>query len=150
MVVVLFELGTDRYALDASQVNEVLPLVALRPLPQAPPEIAGVFNFRGTPVPVVDLNQVTTGRPSTPRLSTRIIVSRYPDSQGTPRLLGLIAERVTQTARCDPAEFVESGIVNPDAPYLGPIATTSAGMLQRIDVSRILPAAVSQMLFAAA
>lgn len=150
MVVVLFEIGKDRYALDASQVNEVLPLVAIRPVPLAPREIAGVFNFRGAPVPVVDLNQVTVGRPSTPRLSTRIIVSRYYDRHGAARLLGLIAERVTQTVRCDPAEFVASGIVNPDAPYLGPIATTSAGMLQRIDVSRILPPAVSQMLFAAA
>ena len=150
MLFLLFELGTGRYALDASQISEVLPVVAVRAVPQAPPEVTGVFNFRGTPVPVVDLNQVTMGRPSTPRLSTRIIVSRYVASDGGTRLLGLIAERVTDTVRRDPDDFVDSGINNPDAPYLGRVATTPGGMLQRLDISRLLTPAVSDMLFAPA
>ena len=150
MLFLLFELGADRYALDASQIDEVLPLVAIRAVPQAPREISGLFNLRGQPVPVVDLNQVTAGRPSTMRLSTRIIVSRYNDRDGRARLLGLIAERVTDTVRRDPGDFVESGITNPAAAYLGPVATTPGGMLQRIDVAHLLPQAISDMLFAAA
>ena len=36
MLFLLFQLGNDRYALDASRVVEVLPLVELKHLPLAP------------------------------------------------------------------------------------------------------------------
>ena len=40
MLFLLFELGTDRYALDALQIAEVLPLVAIKRIPRAPAESA--------------------------------------------------------------------------------------------------------------
>ena len=45
MLFLLFQLGQDRYALDTGRVAEVLPLVAITPIPQAPPELAGLFNY---------------------------------------------------------------------------------------------------------
>ena len=50
MLFLLFELGTDRYALDARQIAEVLPLVAITQFPQMSPAVSGVFNYRGAPV----------------------------------------------------------------------------------------------------
>jgi chemotaxis-related protein WspB len=61
MLFLLFQLGSERYALDASRVVEVVPLLCLQRLPQAPPGVAGVFNYRGQPVPAVDLSQLTMG-----------------------------------------------------------------------------------------
>jgi hypothetical protein len=49
----VFELARDRYVLDVSQIAEVLPLVAITQIPQAPPAVAGVLNYRGAPVPVI-------------------------------------------------------------------------------------------------
>ena len=49
MLFLLFQLGKDRYALEASRVVEVVPLLALKQLPQAPKGVAGIFNYRGPP-----------------------------------------------------------------------------------------------------
>lgn len=136
MLVLLFELGTDRYALDVSRVLEVLPLVELR-RPQALGGVAGVFDFRGVPVPVIDLAQLTLGRPSEQRMSTRIIVVRDSDGDES-RLLGLIAERATETARRPATDFVRSNMANDQARYLGPVATDARGLLQLVDVGYLL------------
>jgi chemotaxis-related protein WspB len=140
MLVLLFEVGADRYAIDVGRVVEVLPLVEFRRVPHAPPEVAGVFDFRGIPVPAVDLAMLTLGRPADRRLSTRVIVVRGADHTG--QILALITERTTATERRMPHEFQSSGVLNPRAPYLGPVAGDARGLLQLIDVTRILPAAV--------
>ena len=148
MLFLLFELGADRYALDALQIAEVLPLVAIKHIPQAPPAVSGVFNYRGAPVPVIDVSQLTLGRPAARRLSTRIVLVHYPcGDDGATHLLGLIVEKATQTERHAPADFVASGITSADAPYLGPVATDARGLLQWIDVQTLLPPAFRDMLF---
>ena len=74
MLFLLFQLGNDHYALDVAQIAEVMPLVGITRIPQAPPGVAGMFDCRGVPVPVIDLSQLMLGRPAQSRLSTRIIV----------------------------------------------------------------------------
>src|SRR6185295_10520026 len=115
MLFLIFELGKDRYALDVRQIAEVLPLVGVKQIPKAPKAMNGLFNYRGAPVPVVDLSQLTLGRPSVRRLSTRIVLVHYPDHSGRTRLLGLIAERATQTARHEASDFAPSSITNAGA-----------------------------------
>jgi chemotaxis-related protein WspB len=68
MVFLLFQLGSGRYALEASRVVEVVPLLEMKPLPQAPRGVAGIFNYRGRPVPAVDLSALTLGQPASERL----------------------------------------------------------------------------------
>jgi chemotaxis-related protein WspB len=147
MLFLLLQLGDDRYALDASQVTEILPLVGVKKIPQAPEGVAGLFDFRGTPVPVVDLSQLLLGRAAEQRLSTRIILVRYPDESGGIRPLGLIAEKVTDTLRREPGDFVDAGVNNHRAPYLGPVINDGRGLVQRIDVATLLPAPVRDVLF---
>jgi len=147
MLFLLFQLGKDRYALDVSQVAEVLPLVHLKQIPQAPPAVAGIFDFRGTPVPVIDMSQTALARPAQRRLSTRIILAHYPDQNGGTRLLGLMAERVTETLRREPSDFVAAGVDNDDAPYLGPVASDARGLIQWIEVDQLLTPAVRDVLF---
>src|SRR5688572_13503466 len=74
MLYVLFQLGNDRYALEAQRIVEVVPLLALKKIPLAPTGLAGIFNYRGQPVPALDLCELTFGRPVQERLSTRIII----------------------------------------------------------------------------
>ena len=96
MLFLIFELGKDRYALDVRQIAEVLPLVAVKQIPRAPKAMNGLFDYRGAPVPVIDLSQLTLGRPATRRLSTRIVLVHYPDKTGRTHLLGLVAEKATE------------------------------------------------------
>jgi chemotaxis-related protein WspB len=147
MLFVLFRLGHEHYALDVGQVAEVLPLVRITPIPRAPPGLAGAFNYRGAPVPVVDLSMLALGRKSDARLSTRIIVVHYPIEPGGKRLLGLIAEHAIETVRRDEADFVPSGVTNASAPYLGPVIADERGLVHRVEVDRLLTPSVRDVLF---
>ena len=147
MLFLLFQLGNEYYALDAGQIAEVLPLVTIKRIPQAPPGVAGVFEYRGAPVPAIDLSQLVLGRPAERRLSTRLIVVRYPGDNGEAHLLGLVAEKATEMTRREPADFVESGVNSAAAPYLGPVVTDARGLVQRVELSKLLPETVRDVLF---
>ena len=147
MLFLLFQLGKDRYALEASRVVEVVPLLELKQLPQAPKGVAGIFNYRGRPVPAVDLCALTLGQPASERFSTRIIIVNYPDDRGTNHLLGLIAEHATEMLRKDVNDFVDSGVKLSEAPYLGPILMENKSPVQWIYEQRLLPEPVRNVLF---
>jgi len=147
MLFLLFQLGKDCYALEASQVVEVLPLLGVKQIPQSPCGVAGIFNYRGVPVPVVDLGDLALGRPSERRLSTRIILVNYVGKHGARHLLGLIAEKATETFRREPGDFVASGVTNDGAAYLGPVTVDARGLVQWIEVKKLLPASVQDSLF---
>lgn len=146
MLFLLFHLGDHCYALDAGKVAEILPLVGIRKILRSPPGIAGEFNYRGAFVPVLDLSELALGRPAAPRLSTRIILAHYSNEDGRSRLLGLIAEHANETMRFEPTDFVCPGIVSDDAPYLGPIATGPRGLVQRIELDKLVPASIRDVL----
>lgn len=148
MLFVLFQLGRDRYALEAARLSEVLPLVRLKALPQAPVGIAGVLDYRGAPVPVVDLSALALGRPAASRMGTRILIVQCAGHRGASRLLGLIAEHATETLRCEPGDFVPSGVASSGAPYLGPVKISAQGMIQWIAPDRLLSQEVKDALFA--
>jgi purine-binding chemotaxis protein CheW len=74
--VLVFRLAGHRYAIDAGTVLEVLPALAVCPLPGQPRYVAGTIDLRGTIVPVLDL-RVRFGLPQRPmELSDRLIVAR--------------------------------------------------------------------------
>jgi chemotaxis-related protein WspB len=147
MLLLLFTLGGDRYALDADRITEVLPLVDIRPIPHAPAGVAGVCDLRGTPVPVIDLSEVVLGRPAAKSMSTRLVIVGYPDGAGGTRPLGVLAERATGIVRRALTDFVDCGVPNERAWHLGPVARDEAGLLQWIDITMLLPAAVRDELF---
>jgi len=170
MLYLLFQIGHDRYALEASHAVEVIPLLALKKIPQAPRGVAGIFNYRGQPVPALDLCELTFGHPATERLSTRIIVVRYSREPGVesrvgsrvesresraglaldPRpstLFGIIAEHATEMMRRDERDFVDSGVKVRAAPYLGPVLMDHKGVIQLLHAQHLLGEGVRELLF---
>jgi chemotaxis-related protein WspB len=148
MLFLLFQIGGDRYALEARQVVEIVPLVALKKIPTAPRGVAGICNYHGTLAPVIDLGEVLTGRPSAGRLSTRLLLVNYPTAERM-ELLGLMAERATETVQLDRARFESTGLATPEMPCLGPVAQDARGMIQWIEVKKILPEELLARLFPA-
>jgi chemotaxis-related protein WspB len=147
MLFLLMKLGGDRYALDARQVAQVLPLLQIKKIPHAPLGIAGAVDYRGVPVPVVDLSELMLRRPAQRQLSTRIVMVHYPGRDGARHLLGLIAENATEVIRREPSEFVSAGVESPEGSYLGPVVTDAGGMIQWIRAQDLLPEAVRDALF---
>jgi chemotaxis-related protein WspB len=150
VLLLLFELDRQRYALDAAQVSEVLPLVDIRALPGAPPGVAGVIEYRGATVPVLDSSALALGRRSARRFSTRIVIVQHTEAGGRQRALGLMLEGATSTLRCDADLFQPSGINQAGARYLGPIARLSIGLVQRVELGELLTPELCEVLFEAA
>jgi chemotaxis-related protein WspB len=145
MLFLLFRLGSDRYVLDAAQIAEIVPFVRIKQVPQGPAGLAGLLDYRGRPVPVFDVSLLALGQATQVRLSTRIVLAHYPP--GGSGLLGLMVEKATETIRREPADFAATGLRHDEAPYLGPVCKDQGGLLQWIDVNRLLPDAVRKQLF---
>lgn len=146
MLFLIFEAGQNRYALEASRIVEVVPLLALKHMPGAPRGVAGVFNYRGQVTPALDLCALTAGRAACERLSTRIIIIQCRQENGSERLLGLIAERATRMLRKEPDEFVSSSLSLSDD-SLGPLLADGEETIQWIREDRLLTEPVRQLLF---
>lgn len=145
MLMLTFDVNGCRYAVDVARVVEVVPRIALRPIPHAPPFLAGLFDLGGRMVPVVDLGVRLGGEPCRPRLSTRIVVAE--DAAG--RLLGLIGERVTEL-RAGPEGLRDDRAAALDgAPYLGPIVPLGGDLVQAIRVDGLLPGDLRETLYGA-
>jgi len=140
MIFLLFSIGEDRYALEAGRVAEVLPRLGLKKIPQAPPGIAGLADYHGSTVPVVDLNAMALGIPARESMSTRLLIVRYPaPPDGEERLLGVLGEMATETIRLGAQDFHEPGVSGePDAPYLGPVAHVAGRIVQRVEIEKLL------------
>jgi chemotaxis-related protein WspB len=57
MQLLTFGVGGEPYAIESRRVVEVLPLVPARSLPQLPDYLLGLFTYRGSLVPLVELGR---------------------------------------------------------------------------------------------
>ena len=137
----------ERRDYDARELLEILPLAQVKQVPQAPVGIAGLLDYHGVALPVIDLSETATGKSSISCLSTRIILVHYPIDAEEKHLLGLMAERVTETVQIDPAAFNDSGVDVPEASYLGPVTRDARGIIQRIEVKNLLSDNLRNRLF---
>jgi chemotaxis-related protein WspB len=145
MLHLLVQLGPDRYAISARDIVEVLPLVALKTLPGAARGVAGLLDYHGAALPVVDLSALALGRPAAPRVNTRLLIVRHAPPRGNEHLLGLLAEHTTEMIRRDPRDF--SPAVGGGARFLGPIIHDPRGLIQRIEISALLTDELRASLF---
>jgi chemotaxis-related protein WspB len=136
MLALLFHIGGVRYMIRSDRVREIAPMVALKEAPHAPAYFSGYFNYRGAIVPVIDLCQLIQNAPCRMRLSTRIILVDY-RRKGTPHILGLIAERVTEAVKKPKETFASAGIRSRKAPYLGGIIMEGDEMIQYLELDRL-------------
>ena len=148
MKVLVFYIGSERYALPLAAVVRVLPVARLAALPGAPAYVAGLLDLHGEPVPVIDLSRLAGRVPDAVRYDTRILLVDVP-AAGSMRRLGLKAERVTGVASLEGA-LATTGVAA--APWLGRVAPGGAGsthgMLQLVEPERLLAPEVAAQLFA--
>ncbi len=144
MLILTFKAGGNRYAVDVARVVELVPRVELRTIPHAPGFLAGLLGYRGQVVPVIDLGLLLGAGPCPDRLSTRIILVNHAaddhnQSEGdrVGKLLGLIAEQVSDLTRVQPEQVVPAPVHLPEAPYLDTIARTDQGFVPLIEVSKL-------------
>jgi len=160
MLLLTFTAGANRYAIDVVRMVELVPNVELRSIPHAPPFLAGLLDYRGKVVPVIDLGLLMGTTRCRDCLGTRIILvndargdhnhekdDRDDSSENQARspsrlmpassLLGLIGEQVNELTYVQPEQVVPSPIRLPQAPFLDAIVQTDQGIVQLIAVERV-------------
>ncbi|MBI5552050.1 MAG: chemotaxis protein CheW [Desulfobacterales bacterium] len=99
-----FRLGEEMFALDVSQVREILDVTNITKVPRAPEFMRGVINVRGSVVPVVDLRLKFGLAATTQTLDTRIVVMEIALS-GEVCVIGALADAVHNVMDIEPASI---------------------------------------------
>ena len=99
---VSFHVGDEEFAIDILGVQEIIRMVELTPVPNAPHFVEGVINLRGKVIPIIDL-RARFGLPSVDRTKeTRIIVVEIVNT-----VLGFIVDSVEEVLRL-PESLIET------------------------------------------
>jgi len=137
MLMLLFSVGEERYAIQSHHVVEIVPKVHLKEIPHVPPYIMGMLNFRGEPVPIVDICKLLKDRPTSSQYHSRIIVLKITTKEKGDCLFGILAEKVTETANYNPEDFFSGGVELKDTPYLQGVLTEGKEEIRYIAIKKI-------------
>ena len=143
MLFIVFRLGQDRYALNARELLEILPLAQIKRIPHAPTGIAGLLDYHGVMLPVIDLSALALGQAAAERISTRMVVVEMENG----RRFALIAERANEMLQREASDFTEATVTVDAAPYLGPVTSDARGIVQWITPQKLFSRAVYDALF---
>lgn len=131
--VVCFELADRSFGFELADVSEILPIVAITPVPGAPPWLPGVIDLRGHTLPVIDLRTRLALPAARISLDASIIVA----DPGTGERVGFIVDHVlditrTPASSIDPADTFGGG----DHPVHA-VARATDRVILILDVNRL-------------
>jgi chemotaxis-related protein WspB len=157
MLVLTFQIGNDRLALDVRRVREVVPRVRFERVAGSPEWLAGLFVYRGKVVPVLDLHRLLKAGECPPHLSSRIILVPLGLCSIAPRLsasgkieeddhlVGLLAAQVADVREVQVGGQTLPSFSAPGQPDLGLTMVDEGGILHLLDLDVLLPEALQRM-----
>lgn len=147
MLVLTFQIGNDRLALDIRRIHEVVPRVQLQRMAGSPPWLAGLFVYRGRVVPVLDLHRLLGAGECPPHLSSRIILVPLTSDEenAPPPMLGLLAAHVADIREISAPRAAPARRTPGDQPDLGLPLVDHEGILHLLDLGRLLPDSVTRL-----
>ncbi len=130
--VVGFRLAGHEYALPLVEVVEIVRMVAIDPIPHAPPFLLGAINLRGRVLPVMDL-RVRLGLPArAPGLDARIVVAAV-DGQ----LVGLVVDETNGLLSLSPDSVQPPPELAGPQPAVSGVARAQDGLISILDLARL-------------
>ena len=100
-------LDDELFAIEASQVREILDLVPITEVPNAPAFVGGLINVRGRVVPLADLRVMFGMERPEPDEETRIVVMEV-NIGGEPTIAGILADKVHDVTDIEAASIEEA------------------------------------------
>jgi purine-binding chemotaxis protein CheW len=132
---VTFILKDEVYGINVMQVQEVLRVTEIAPVPGAPPYVLGIINLRGNVVTVID----TRGRFGLPSADTddssRIIVI-----ESEKQVVGMLVDAVAEVVDLREDEIdVAPNVGNEESSrYIQGVATRENNLLILVDLNKLL------------
>jgi CheW-like domain len=145
MLLLLFQVGTWRYAIDARQVIGVVSPVTMRRSEQAgqlgqwgQQSVVGFFQqvAGATMVSVIDLSQLLLGNPSPRNFGTRVMLVRDSDD----RVWGLMATAMVETLTIAPKLWDEAEQLqgmNSSNPYVRQMLMWEQALIHGLAIDRV-------------
>ncbi|OGQ91021.1 MAG: hypothetical protein A2289_00790 [Deltaproteobacteria bacterium RIFOXYA12_FULL_58_15] len=91
-----FWAGDEEYGVEIVQIQEIIKVPVITPVPRAPACVLGIISLRGTIVPVADLRAILGMSPLPAARASRILVLR---GDGEP--VGLLVDQVSSVVRLE-------------------------------------------------
>lgn len=132
---VTFNLENETYGINVMQVQEVLRVTEIAPVPGAPPYVLGIINLRGNVVTVVD----TRGRFGLPHHeltdASRIVIIESEE-----QVVGILVDSVAEVVDLSLSEIDSAPIVGNDesSRYIQGVATRNDNLLIVVDLNKLL------------
>lgn len=132
---VTFTLDAGIYGVHVMQVQEVLPMPEITPVPGAPAWIMGIINLRGNVVTVIDTRMRLGISPRVPDTSNRVIVIETDE-----QVAGILVDGVAEVANvCDAqVETVPDVGSRECARYIHGVVSRDDTLLILLDSTRLL------------
>lgn len=129
MLHLLFRMGSNLFALPASEIEKVLPLPNLETLALAPDYVAGLLRYQGELIPILDVNLLQGGAACRRVASTRIVlVGKGEDSR-----LGLMVEQALEMLDLGAPQSLAQELIQDAHGWLKPtLYDTALGLVRGI------------------
>ncbi len=132
---IIFTINNIEYALNISNIIEVIKLKSLAPLPNAPDFIKGVINLRNKVIPILDLRERFQSPVIQKTRRTTIMIASIQDKD-----IGLIADSVMDviglnTAQIEPPLPIIHGL---KMEYIKGIARLNKRLVILVNIEKIL------------
>jgi len=136
-----FYLAADEYAVPVLRVKEILEYQVVTRVPNTPFWVRGVFNLRGSVVPVIDL-AVKLGLAEASITKTSCIIILEVVLKDEPLVIGVVVNSVSQVVDLTAADVqpVPDFGVKVNTDYLRGIANTGPRLTLLIEIDRIFSA----------
>lgn len=138
MTALTIRLDDELFALEASKVREILDLVPITAVPNAPAFAAGLINVRGRVVPLADLRVMFGMDRPEPDADTRIVVMEI-EVDGEPTIAAILADKVHDVTDIEAASIEEAPKVGMRwrADFVKGIGKRAGGFIIIPDMNRI-------------
>ncbi|MBI4376481.1 MAG: purine-binding chemotaxis protein CheW [Elusimicrobia bacterium] len=133
---VIFNLGSEEFAVPAVQVQEIVRYPEVTHVPSMPRFVKGVINLRGKIVPIMDLKERFEIGGAAQALGTRRIIVALMGEHS----VGLIVDSVTEVVRLPPeaVEPVPSALPRIEAEYLSGVGKIQDRLVVLLNLERLL------------
>jgi purine-binding chemotaxis protein CheW len=136
--VLSFDVAGQRYGLPVANVIQIVEMVAISTLPEAPAFVSGVIDFRGKVIPMIDMRRRFQRTPLAYGLNTPIVISQLNGYQ-----VGLVVDTVNDVINLrselfEHAEQIISKEMIRKTRYLAGVARLEDGLLLMLDPPTLL------------
>lgn len=130
-----FQLDQEKYGVNVLQVQEIIRMTEITPVPGAPGYVLGVINLRGNVVPIISTRERFNLPAMEPTTETRIILVDLEK-----QVVGIVVDSVAEVVNLEAGEIEKAPSMDKDewVQFIHGVARRQSDLLILLDLSKLL------------